>query len=197
MTIIDSQVHAYDANTPKRPWKTVPELAPPTSPATKWWRRWTRSASTAQFSFRRFPCTSTTPATRWKCSAPIRTLRPRQADRPGQSGAGRRHRRLEENAGRGWHTSHHDDEGAGVGVTTTIIRASIASCAKRSGRILPVQHAVLGQPGRGHRADRPPSRHAIHHRPPGASCSRARRPPRRRPGPTCRKYWTSPGARMR
>ena len=24
MTIIDSQVHAYEANTPKRPWDTVP-----------------------------------------------------------------------------------------------------------------------------------------------------------------------------
>ena len=24
MTIIDSQVHAYEANTPKRPWHTVP-----------------------------------------------------------------------------------------------------------------------------------------------------------------------------
>ena len=27
MAIIDSQVHAYEANTPKRPWHTVPELA--------------------------------------------------------------------------------------------------------------------------------------------------------------------------
>jgi L-fuconolactonase len=24
MTIIDSQVHAYEANTPKRPWHNVP-----------------------------------------------------------------------------------------------------------------------------------------------------------------------------
>ena len=24
MTIIDSQVHVYEANTPKRPWRTVP-----------------------------------------------------------------------------------------------------------------------------------------------------------------------------
>jgi hypothetical protein len=29
------------------------------------------------------------------------------------------------------------------------------------------QHPVLGQPGRGHCADRSPSRHAIHHRPSG------------------------------
>ena len=25
MAIIDSQIHAYEANTPKRPWKTVPD----------------------------------------------------------------------------------------------------------------------------------------------------------------------------
>jgi L-fuconolactonase len=27
MTIIDSQVHAYEANTPKRPWHSVPKLS--------------------------------------------------------------------------------------------------------------------------------------------------------------------------
>ena len=27
MAIIDSQVHAYEANTPKRPWHSVRELA--------------------------------------------------------------------------------------------------------------------------------------------------------------------------
>ena len=27
MTIIDSQVHAYEANTPKRPWHSVPKNA--------------------------------------------------------------------------------------------------------------------------------------------------------------------------
>src|SRR6202051_3352755 len=28
MTIFDSQVHAYEANTPKRPWHTVPHWTP-------------------------------------------------------------------------------------------------------------------------------------------------------------------------
>ena len=28
MTIIDSQIHAYEANTPKRPWRTVPNWPP-------------------------------------------------------------------------------------------------------------------------------------------------------------------------
>src|SRR5918912_1900798 len=28
MTIIDSQVHVYEANTPKRPWRTVPNWPP-------------------------------------------------------------------------------------------------------------------------------------------------------------------------
>ena len=36
MTIIDSQVHAYEANTPKRPWHKRAELARRTSPATRW-----------------------------------------------------------------------------------------------------------------------------------------------------------------
>jgi len=28
MTVIDSQIHAYEANTPKRPWHTVPNWPP-------------------------------------------------------------------------------------------------------------------------------------------------------------------------
>src|SRR5512136_3018755 len=28
MTIIDSQIHAYEANTPKRPWATLPNWPP-------------------------------------------------------------------------------------------------------------------------------------------------------------------------
>ena len=28
MMVIDSQVHAYEANTPKRPWATVPNWPP-------------------------------------------------------------------------------------------------------------------------------------------------------------------------
>ena len=28
MTVIDSQVHAYEANTPKRPWHSVPNWPP-------------------------------------------------------------------------------------------------------------------------------------------------------------------------
>src|SRR6202022_1426885 len=32
---------------------------PITSPETRWWRRWTRSASTARSSSRPFPCTAT------------------------------------------------------------------------------------------------------------------------------------------
>jgi len=31
MAIIDSQIHAYEANTPKRPWKTVPNSPPSAS----------------------------------------------------------------------------------------------------------------------------------------------------------------------
>src|SRR5437763_7669683 len=45
---------------------TACRTGPITSPATRWWRRWTRSASTARSSSRPFRCTATTPATRWK-----------------------------------------------------------------------------------------------------------------------------------
>ena len=46
MTIINSQVHAYEANTPKRPWHSVP--GPITLRVKRWWRRWIRSAWTAR-----------------------------------------------------------------------------------------------------------------------------------------------------
>ncbi|TMF92629.1 MAG: hypothetical protein E6I08_00125 [Chloroflexi bacterium] len=44
---------------------------PITSRATRWSRRWTRSASTARSSSPPFRCTSTTPAMRWRCNRPI------------------------------------------------------------------------------------------------------------------------------
>ena len=56
MPIIDSQIHAYEANTPKRPWHTVPDW-PAHAPATRTSRRWTSSASTARSSSRPFRCT--------------------------------------------------------------------------------------------------------------------------------------------
>ena len=65
MTIIDSQVHVYEANTPKRPWHSVPNWP---DHVTGGWRRWTKSASTAPSSSPRLPCIATTPAMRRKCN---------------------------------------------------------------------------------------------------------------------------------
>jgi hypothetical protein len=72
MTIIDAQVHAYAANTPERPC-TACLTGLLTSPATRWWWRWTRWASTARSIFPPFQCTSTTAAMRWGCKRPILT----------------------------------------------------------------------------------------------------------------------------
>src|SRR5215470_6125155 len=50
---------------------TLYRTGPITLRATRWWRRWTRSASTARSSSPPFPCTATTRVMRWKCSGPI------------------------------------------------------------------------------------------------------------------------------
>jgi hypothetical protein len=49
-TDIDSRVHAYEANTSKRPCHV-----------TRWWQRWTQSASTVRSLSPLSACTSTTP----------------------------------------------------------------------------------------------------------------------------------------
>src|SRR5262245_17807716 len=50
---------------------TTCRTGPITLPVTRWWRRWTRSASMAQSSSPPFPCTITTRVMRWKCNGPI------------------------------------------------------------------------------------------------------------------------------
>ena len=55
---------------------TTFRTGPLTSPATRWWRRWTRSASTARSTSRRSRCTSTTPAMRSRCNVPTPTSSP-------------------------------------------------------------------------------------------------------------------------
>ena len=94
---------------------------------------------------------------------PSRQFRHRQAGRPGRSGGGRRHRRLEEDAGRGRHP-YHADQGGEARSQRPWPRPHprVPPSARHPG-----QHLVLGQSGRRHGADRPPSRHALHHRPSG------------------------------
>jgi hypothetical protein len=46
-------------------------IGPITLRVTRWWPRWTRSASTARSSSPPFPCTATTRVMRWKCNGLI------------------------------------------------------------------------------------------------------------------------------
>src|SRR5215470_17396887 len=110
MTIIDSQVHAYEANTPKRPWHNVPN----------WPDHVTGDEMVAAmdkvgidgaifisaFSMYRYDASYAVEVQR---AHPDR-FRDRQAGRPGRSSRGRCHRRLEADPGRGRHP-RHDDEG--------------------------------------------------------------------------------------
>ena len=71
MTIINSQVHAYEANTPKRPWHSVPNW-----PESRDRRRDGGGDGQGRrrrrdLHLRRFPCTATTPTTQWTCNARI------------------------------------------------------------------------------------------------------------------------------
>ena len=106
MTIIDSQVHAYEANTPKRPWHSVPN----------WPDHVTGDEMVAAmdkvgvdgaifisaFSMYRYDASYAVEVQR---AHPGRFAH-RQAGRPGRSGGGRCHRRLEEDAGHGRHPHH-------------------------------------------------------------------------------------------
>src|ERR1700730_10589796 len=110
MTIIDSQVHAYEANTPKRPWHSVPN----------WPDHVTGDEMVAAmdkvgvdgaifisaFSMYQYDASYAVEVP----PAPPGPVRARKAAQPGRSGGGRCHRRLEEDPGHGRH-SHHADEG--------------------------------------------------------------------------------------
>src|SRR5207249_1227403 len=62
--------------TPRNGPGTVSRIGPITSPVTKWWRPWTRSASTARSSSPPFPCTATTRAMQWRCNGLIPAASP-------------------------------------------------------------------------------------------------------------------------
>jgi hypothetical protein len=63
MMIIDSQVHAYEANTPKRPWHSVPNW-PDHVTGDEMVAAMDRVGVDGRSSFPPSPCTATTPATR-------------------------------------------------------------------------------------------------------------------------------------
>ena len=143
---------------------TACRTGPITSRATRWWRRWTKSASTARSSsppFRMYRYDASYAVEvqqahpdRFAIVKPVDPDDPAVADviadwkkTPGAVGI---RIMLPKEAGR-----EPNDPGL-----DRILRAARSS--RFSG-----QHPVLGQSGRGHRADRSPSRHAIHHRPSG------------------------------
>src|ERR1700739_3598936 len=113
MTIIDSQVHAYEANTPKRPWHSVPNW-PPHVTGDEMVAAMTKvgvdgAIFISAFSMYRYDASYAVEVQQ----APPRPVRLRKAGRSGRPGGGRRHRRLEENTGHGRHP-HHDDQGGGA-----------------------------------------------------------------------------------
>jgi predicted TIM-barrel fold metal-dependent hydrolase len=86
MAIIDSQVHVYEANTPKRPWHSVPNW-PDHVTGDEMVAAMDRVGVDGAIFISAFPCTATTRAMRWKCnglipagsrssSRSIRTIRP-------------------------------------------------------------------------------------------------------------------------
>src|SRR5262249_58909676 len=108
MPIIDSQVHAYEANTAKRPWANVPN----------WPDHVTGDEMVgamdkvgvdgaifiSAFSMYRYDASYAVEVQRAS-----RSVRDRQASRSRRSSRGRYHRRLEADTGRGRYP-HHDDE---------------------------------------------------------------------------------------
>jgi hypothetical protein len=70
MAIIDSQVHVYEANTPQRPWHTVPNWPAHVTGDEMVAAMDTVGVDGAIVSLR-FPCTSTTPVMPWTCNGRI------------------------------------------------------------------------------------------------------------------------------
>ena len=112
MTIIDSQVHAYEANTPKRPWHSVPNW-PAHVTGDEMVAAMDKVGVDGAIFISAFGCIAMTPATRWRCNAripiasqsssrSIRTIPRWMTSSPRGS-----------DAGNGRHP-HHADQGAGA-----------------------------------------------------------------------------------
>ena len=112
MTIIDSQVHAYEANTSKRPWHSVPNW-PDHVTGDEMVAAMDKVGVDGAIFISAF---GHVPLRRQLCrggaTGPSRPVRHRQAGRPGQSGGGRCRRRVEADAGHGRHP-HHAAAGGG------------------------------------------------------------------------------------
>ena len=109
MTIIDSQVHVYEANTPKRPWHSVPnwpdhvtgdEMVAAMDKVGVDGAIFISAFSMYQYDASYAVEVQQAHPDRFAIVKPVR---------PGRSGGGRCHRRLEEDAGHGRHPHHHDE----------------------------------------------------------------------------------------
>ena len=159
--IIDSQVHAYEANSPKRPWHTVPN----------WPDHVTGDEMVAAmdkvgvdgaifisaFSLYRYDSSYAVEVQRAHPGR-LAIVKPLDPDDPGVADV----------------VAEWKKTPGAVGIRI-MLRKEEKRAARRSrprpdcarGRSLrfSAQHPVLGQSGRREGADRPPSRHAVHHRP--------------------------------
>ena len=109
MAIIDSQVHAYEANTPKRPWHSVPNW-PPHVTGDEMVAAMDKvgvdgAIFISAFSMYQYDASYAVEVQR---AHPGRFAH-RQAGRSGRSGGRRRHRRVEEDAGHRRHPHHAAD----------------------------------------------------------------------------------------
>ena len=163
MMVVDSQVHAYEANTPKRPWHTVPN----------WPAHVTGDEMVAAmdkvgvdgaifisaFSMYRYDASYAVEVPRAHPGR-LAIVKPVDPDDPAVADVIADWKRTPGTVGiRIMMTKEAKPRPQRPGPRPHPARS-------RPPR-LPGQHAVLGQRGRRHRADRSPSRHAFHHRPPG------------------------------
>ena len=130
MTIIDSQVHAYEANTPKRPWHSVPN----------WPDHVTGDEMVAAmdkvgvdgaifisaFSMYRYDASYAVEVQR---AHPGRFAIVKPVD-PDDPGGGRCRRRLEEDAGHGRHPHHADEGGRSASRTTPASTGSLRAAVR-------------------------------------------------------------------
>ena len=190
MPIIDSQVHAYEANTQKWPWHSVPN----------WPDHVTGDdmiAAMSRVGVEGAIFISAFSMYRYDASYAVEVQRAHPAGSPSSSRSTRTTRRWPisspsgEGSGRG-RCPNHAVEGGGAPDDPDLDH--ICRVAVRND--LPVNVLFWGNVRR-RGVDRLPSRDAVHHRPFGDHASRACRPRLRSPGPTSRRCWNSQSARTR
>ena len=185
----NAQVHAYAANTPERPWHNVRKTWPAHSTRRRdggcdgKGRRRRRDLHLAvlEVPVRRYP-------------RGLGATCPVQQVRSGQAGS-------TPDVIADWKKTPV------TGGVRIILDESVEARAGRSGarphparrrqERFPGQRPVLGQRRRGHGADRPPPRRAVHHRPYGHPAAERTAGAAAALGPIFRKRWNSPSARMR